>query len=202
MIKKIKVLTIIVFSAFIGFTQDFTSNGWIQFQNEKVQKFEISESCDFEIDNYTFYVILDDKLIYDKNENRYYPGIRSLKITNNGRIVNIIEGIVDKIGHGTIKFSFYDYNFDGYLDFTLPKDCVKSCYVRYYLFIPTENKFQHFNKWDYLRIQRINKEKKQILTQPDGTATDGWQKLYQVKGNELIELEKIVYGEFFKEIEK
>jgi len=39
------------------------------------------------------------------------------------------------------------------------------------------------------------------LTQPDGTASDGWQKLYQIKGNELIELEEFVHGTFFKDLD-
>ncbi len=193
---------ILLFFTSISYSQEFYTKEWLLFKNENIKKFTINKSGLFKINDYTFYVIWDDKLSHDKDQNRYYSGIRSLKITKNEKTVNIIEGIVDEIGFGSINFSFYDYNFDGYLDFTIPKDCAKSCFVQYYLFSSSENKFQHIKSWDYLRIQRINKEKKLILTQPDGTASDGWQYLYQIKGYELIEIDEIIYGTFFKELEK
>lgn len=82
----------------------------------------------------------------------------------------------------------------GNLDFSIPLDCGASCYVAYYLYNnPKTEKFQHNKQWDYLRIQKINKTKKQIFTFPDGNARSGEQILYQVEDEKLIKSKTIKF---------
>ena len=44
--------------------------------------------------------------------------------------------------------------------------------------------------WDYLRIQKIDKKNKLILSQPDGNAFEDNSKIYKIKGLKIIEIEK------------
>lgn len=126
--------------------------------------------------------IWDDKLSYSENLG-YYGGISELKILKNNTLIQTIKNIEDGIGLGEIRFTFYDYNMDGYLDFTIPINCGNSCYDSYYLFNPRTNKFEHSKSWDYLRIDKLNKSEKKILSIPDGIATDTSQSLYKIDGS-------------------
>ena len=168
----------------------------------KVEGIKVTKSCEFNVEDYTFQVEWDNNFEYDINNDRYYGGISSMKIYSDRYLLDTIFDIEDGIGLGNIRFRFYDYNFDGHIDFTVPISCGKTCYVKYYLFNPTENKFQHYKSWDHLNIQKINKKEKQILSDLEGTLTDGWQILYQVKGSELMELKTFTYGDFFRDLEK
>lgn len=138
------------------------------------------------VDDLSFQAIWDDKLSYSDNIG-YYGGIGELKVFKDNQYLQTIKNIEDGIALGNINFNVYDYNMDGYLDFTVPIDCGRSCNYSYYLYNPETKKFEHRIEWDYLRIQKMNKEKKQIISQPDGMEDN--RKTYQVNGMKLTEIE-------------
>ncbi|MDQ7917391.1 hypothetical protein RBU60_07380 [Mesonia sp. MT50] len=135
----------------------------------------------------SFQAIWDDKLSYSDNIG-YYGGIAELRVFKNKKHLQTIKNIEDGIALGYINFEMNDYNIDGYLDFTVPISCGRSCNYSYYLYNSKTKKFEYRKEWDYLRIQIMDKEKKQIISQPDGMQDDG--KIYQVEGLKLIEIKK------------
>lgn len=137
------------------------------------------------IGDLSFQAIWDDKQSYSDNIG-YYGGISELKVFKDNQYLQTIKNIEDGIALGNINFNVYDYNMDGYLDFTVPIDCGRSCNYAYYLYSSQTEKFEYRKEWDYLRIQKMNKEKKQIISQPDGMRDN--RKTYQVKGLRLIEI--------------
>ena len=52
----------------------------------------------------------------------------------------------------------------------------------YYIFNPQTNLFEHLEDWDYLRIQKIDKKNKLILSEPDGNAMEDNRKIYKING--------------------
>jgi len=183
----IKVIILISLVACKSYSQNFNSKDWLLFERENITYHTISKSETFSIDDYTFEIIWGNKVSYTEKLG-YYGGISSIKIYKNKALINTFSNIEDTVALGEIHLTFYDYNFDGHLDFTLPIDCGKSCWYKYYLYNPKTNKFQHSKDWDYLRIQKINKEMKLILSQPDGAATESQQKVYQIDEFKLFEL--------------
>ena len=163
-------------------------NNWKEFSKEKIITLNINKTKLYKIKNFTFNVIWNKKLNNLKNLSYYYGGIKKLSILKGNNKLQTINSIEDKIALGNIIFSFYDYNLDGYLDFSIPIDCGKSCYDRYYIFNPKSNKFEHKKSWDYLRIQKIDKRNKMILSQPDGNAFEDNRKKYKIKGLEINEI--------------
>lgn len=163
-------------------------NNWKEFSKEKIITLNINNTKLYKVKNFTFNVIWNKKLSNLKNLNYYYGGIKKLSIGKGNKQLQTINNIEDKIALGNIIFSFYDYNLDGYLDFSIPIDCGKSCYDRYYIFNPKSNKFEHKKSWDYLRIQKIDKRNKMILSQPDGNAFEDNRKKYKIKGLEINEI--------------
>ena len=69
------------------------------------------------------------------------------------------------------------------MDFRIPAN---DNWYFYYIFNPKLNKFEYKNNWDVIKIQKIDKTNKQILTQPDGNYQEDTRKLYQVKGSEVL----------------
>lgn len=163
-------------------------NNWKEFSKEKIITLNINKTKLYKIKNFTFNVIWNKKLNNLKNLSYYYGGIKKLSILKGNNKLQTINSIEDKIALGNIIFSFYDYNFDGYLDFSIPIDCGKSCYDKYYIFNPKSNKFEHKKSWDYLRIQKIDKRNKLILSHPDGNAFEDNRKKYKIKGLEINEI--------------
>ena len=100
-------------------------------------------------------------------------------INKDNREIQVIENLEDNVALGTIYLNFYDYNLDGYLDFTLP---INSRWLMYYIFNPQTNLFEHLEDWDYLRIQKIDKKNKLILSEPDGNAMEDNRKIYKING--------------------
>jgi len=163
------------------------NKNWQLFSQEKIITIDINKTDNFIVNNLKVVIVWNKQLSYSKNIG-YYGGIKSLTIFKNNKPLQTISNIEDNIALGTISINFYDYNLDGYLDFTIPIDCGKICWDKYYIFNPQKNKYENLKDWDYLRIQKINKIKKQILSEPDGNAFTDNRKLYQIKGLELTEL--------------
>ena len=110
-----------------------------------------------------------------------------MTIHKDSREIQVIKNLEDNIALGTINIDFYDYNLDGYLDFSIPLDCGKSCWGKYYLFNPKLNQFEYKKDWDYLRIQKIDKKNKLILSEPNGNAMEDNRKIYKINGLNIIE---------------
>jgi hypothetical protein len=172
--------------------QDFTEEeiieedgNWQDFSEEDVQSIRIDTTQKYVIGEFVFDAYWDEKLSYSENLGNY-GGIEKLVIYRKEKQLQTIINIEDGIALGDILFEFYDYNFDGYLDFTIPIDCGKSCYEKYYLFNPESNQFIHKKDWDYLRIKKIDKKNKLILNVPEGNASQSTQKTYKVIGMDLI----------------
>ena len=120
-----------------------------------------------------------------------YGGISELHVYNEQTHIQTIKNIADYIALGYVTLTFFDYNMDGYLDFTVPISCGGSCYDKYYLYNPKTKMFTHQKEWDYLRIWKFNNATKQIRSVPDGNALDTKHVLYKVDGLKLIEVKTI-----------
>ena len=175
------------FTATAIYSQSNKKSTWLLFSKEKVVTIDINKTGSFKVNNLKFNVVWDKKLSHSENIG-YYGGIKSLTIYENNKLLQSINNIEDNIALGTISIKFYDYNLDGHLDFTIPIDCGKICWDKYYIFNHQINKYEHLKDWDYLRIQKINKIKKQILSEPDDNSITDNRTLYQIKGLKLIEL--------------
>ncbi|MHB1146863.1 MAG: XAC2610-related protein [Lutibacter sp.] len=184
MIKHTQAILFLVTT--IIYSQTNMNSNWLLFSKEKVVTIEVSKTEIFKIKNLSFNIVWNNKLSHSENIG-FYGGIQTLTIYKNNKKLQSLNNIEDGIALGTIYFDFYDYNLDGYLDFTVPIDCGKICWDKYYIYNPQTNKYENRKDWDYLRIQKIDKIKKLILSQPDGNALEDNRKIYQIKGIELIE---------------
>ncbi len=191
---KIKILhfLLFLFISFQSFAQNYSGKNWKLFKNEKTSDLKFTKTQNKKIRNFRFEAKWDEELSYSENLG-HYGGIKLLDIYKNGKHIQTLKNIEDGIALGYIIFTFYDYNMDGYLDFTIPIDCGNSCYDAYYLYNPKAEKFEHFKEWDYLRIQKINQSKMQILSQLEGTARTGKKILYRVKEFNLNKIKVLNY---------
>ena len=79
-----------------SYSQDFNSNDWLLFDEENVQYLVITKSETIKLDNYTLEIVWNDKLKNSSNL-KFYGGIESLKIFNNGILINSLADIEDTI---------------------------------------------------------------------------------------------------------
>lgn len=180
-------MKIYLFLFFITFSYfSFSQNeNWQLFSNENIQYIEINKSGSYKLAELNFKVIWDNKLSHSENIG-YYGGIKKLTVYKNGKEIQTFDTIEDNVALGSINFNFYDYNLDGFMDFNIPIDCGKICWKKYYLFNPESNKFEHIKDWDYLRIQKIDKKNKLIMTEPDGMIDN--RKIFKIIQNKLVEI--------------
>ncbi len=180
----IRILLFQLLVSSIIYSQETKNNQWLLFSEEyKVTK-DVNETDNFNINNLTFEIAWDKDLSYSENIG-YYGGIKSLTIYKNDKKLQTFRNIEDEIALGTISIDFYDYNLDGFIDFTLP---INENWNKYFIYNPITNMFEHLKDWDYLKIQKIDKINKQIISHPDGNALDINQKQYQIIGLKLVEL--------------
>lgn len=165
----------------------FSQNKWQLFKNEQVTTKKIHTTESFTIDELTFSAQWDEQLSFTENIG-YYGGIARLKIYKDGQEIQTIKNLEDGLILGYVIFDFYDFNLDGHLDFAVPISSGKSRWDKYFIYNPHTKKFEHRKEWDYLRIQKIDKEKKQLLSQPDGMQDN--RKKYQIEGVQLIEIKR------------
>lgn len=192
--KKSLALLLICIST-ISYSQDFSSKDWVEYPHNSVPEFTITKSEEFKIQKLTFKVQWDKKLSYSENLGRHYGGIGELKIYYKNRLLQTISKIEDQTAMDTIYIYLYDYNMDGYLDFSIRNECGKSCYYDYYLYNPNKNKFLYNEQWDGIKIAMLNKKTNQLLTIFDGTAYEGEKNIYQIKNDKLIHIKTIYYGQ-------
>lgn len=165
----------------------FSQNNWKEFEKEAVITKYITKSTKFQINDLTIHAKWNDKLSYSENIG-YYGGIEKLTITANNKVLQVINNIEDNVALDQIIINFYDYNFDDYLDFSVQDQCGQSCFYKYYIYNKKQGKFKYAKDWDYIRIQQVNKVKKQILTQPDGMQDN--RELFSAKKENLIKLKR------------
>ena len=151
-----------------------------------------SKTQKFKVDKFVFETTWDSKQNYSSNIG-YYGGIKTMKIYKDNKLLNTINKIEDGIALGEIYLNFYDYNFDGYIDFSVPIDSGKSVSRMYYLFNKELNQFKYYKSWDSVRIDEINKSKKQIKSIYPYNAMQGTIYKYQVSGYKLVLLEDVEY---------
>lgn len=185
-------ILLILLSSIILKSQSFTSKDWKVMANELTTTLSFTKSEIQNIKDFSFKAVWDNQLSYSENLG-YYGGISELHILKMNNEIQTLYNFEDNIGLGQIDLTFYDYNMDGAIDFSVPIECGKSCYFKYYLFNPKSQKFEHQKEWDYLRIQKINRKKKLIITQPDGSAKTGEQILYRINQDKLMRLKTIKY---------
>ena len=185
-IPIILIVIILVVCSNCSFKQE---NNWQKISEGDITSIEISETGKYKVHNYTLDVIWDNKLSHSENIG-YYGGIKKLSINKENNYIQALSNIEDGIALGSIYFDFFDYNFDGYIDFSFPISCGKICWNQYYIFNPQSNKFEHKEDWDYLRIKAIDKKNKMILSESNGNAVENNQKIYKVKGLDIIEIKQ------------
>lgn len=165
----------------------YTQNNWQLFKDEWLCTEKIRTTEFFMINGFTFSAQWNEKLSFSENLG-YYGGIQLLKIYKDGQEIQTIKNLEDGLALGYVIFDFYDFNLDGHIDFAVPISSGRSRWDKYFIYNPSTEKFEHREEWDYLRIQKIDKEKKQLLSQPDGMQDN--RKKYQIDGVRLIEISR------------
>ena len=146
----------------------------------------------FKVDKYVFETTWDSKQNYSNNIG-YYGGIKTMKIYKDNKLLNTIHKIPDSIALGEIYFNFHDYNFDGYIDFSVFVGSGRGVNNMYFLFNKELNQFKHYKDWGHIEITKFNKSKKQIKFYDPYNAMNGTMYKYQVSGYKLVLLETIEY---------
>lgn len=192
MLKNTKfIFFLLILISFQGFAQDdYSGKNWTLFENENTTHLKFTKTQNKTVGNIRLEADWDDKMSHSENIGDY-GGIKQLDIFKNGEHIQTMQNIKDQLAIGYIIFKFYDYNMDGHLDFSIP---INSRYDKYFIYNPKSKLFEHRKSWDYLRIQKINKSKTQILSQPEGTALEGEKYLYQIDGLKIEKINTIKYG--------
>lgn len=190
---KYQLFLFLIFSNVVLHSQINKQNNWQELLYKDQKHFTVTAKTQkFKLDKYTFETTWDSKQNYSNNIG-YYGGIKTLKIYKDNKLLNTISKIEDAIALGEIYFEFYDYNFDGYIDFSVPIDSGKGVSRKFYLYNKELNQFKYYKDWDYVRIDEINKSKKQIKSIVPYSANHGTIYRYQVIGCTLKLLETNEY---------
>ena len=161
-------------------TQSPKSN-WVSIADE-IQSLDLSETGIYEIGDIRLEILWEKEM--EPNQNLgYLGGITDLKVFKKGVLVNCFNNLVDPVGLGEINFEFYDFNLDGNLDFRFPIAIGRSRWDQYFIYSEENARFKHLPSWDYLRIQKANKEDKLIITHSDGYKS---REIFAVKGDSLV----------------
>ncbi|MFD0762718.1 hypothetical protein ACFQZW_11555 [Lutibacter aestuarii] len=101
-------------------SQNLSGIDWKLFSDENVESIVVTNETDFfSIDRYNFEMNWNEQLSYSDNIG-YYGGIEEMRIYDDNHLITKIVDIEDIVALGEIYFEFYDYNFDGYIDFSYP----------------------------------------------------------------------------------
>lgn len=191
--KKILLLLLIGYQALM-FSQNFESKDWTVNNMDRIPGLTITKTENLKFQNLTFKVKWDKNLSYSDNLKRHYGGIGEMKIYYKNMLLQTMYKIEDQAAMETVYMYLFDFNMDGYLDFSIRSECGKSCYYNYYLYNVKKKNFIHDKVWDGLRIARINQKTKQILGTTEGTAGYGTQILYKMVNNKLTVQKTYTYG--------
>lgn len=179
------ILILLIGSQSLLFSQNFDSKDWTSNNMDRIPYLTITKTEDLKFQNLTFKVKWNAKLSYSDNLKRHYGGIGELKIYYKNQLFQTMNNIEDQAAMETVYMYLFDFNMDGFLDFSIRAECGKSCYYNYYLYNTQMKKFIHNKEWDVLRISKINKKTKQLLTYPDDYKDYSTQTLYKIINNKL-----------------
>lgn len=115
------------------------------------------------------------------NYSRSRLSLRIKKGTNSTQILEL------RSNEAPQQISIADYNMDEQFDFMILIDSIP----HYYLYDSEQRKFIHHKEWDFL-VWKLNKPKKQILTESKGTSYKGQAFLYQVQNDFEISLLEVI----------
>lgn len=190
---KYQLFLFLIFSNVVLHSQINKQKNWEELLYKDQKHFTVTAKTQkFKVDKFVFESTWDSKQNFSNNIG-FYGGIKTLKIYKDNKLLNTISKIEDAIALGEIYFEFYDYNFDGYIDFSVPIDSGKGVSRKFYLYNKELNQFKYYKDWDYIRIDEINKSKKQIKSIVPYNANHGTIYKYQVTGCTLKLLETIEY---------
>ena len=98
------------------------------------------------------------------------------------------EGGLEPPGFPTIiKMDFVDVNMDTYLDFSMTRDCGKSCFDAYFIYNPEKEIFEYQESWDYMKGEyKKDCVEKIIYSYAGGVVNTQEWKAYKIYGNQLI----------------
>lgn len=187
------LLLILIVHSFLLKAQNFDSKDWTINDMDKNPGLTITKTENLKFQNLTFKVKWNPSLSYSNNIGTY-GGIGEMKIYYKDKYLQTLKKIEDGVALGEIYMYLFDFNMDGYLDFSIRSECGKSCYYNYYLYNVKKKNFIHDKEWDGVSISKINKKTKQILEVPNGTAVDGTQILYKMVNNKLTVQKTYTYG--------
>ena len=187
------LLLILIVHSFLLKAQNFDSKDWTINDMDKIPGLTITKTENLKFQNLTFKVKWNPSLSYSNNIGTY-GGIGEMKIYYKDKYLQTLKKIEDGVALGEIYMYLFDFNMDGYLDFSIRSECGKSCYYNYYLYNVKKKNFIHDKEWDGVSISKINKKTKQILEVPNGTAVDGTQILYKMVNNKLTVQKTYTYG--------
>lgn len=191
--KRYLLIALIVLANFLMFSQNLKVKNWVEVLDKDLTHITVTPKIQkFKIDKFVFESTWDSKQNFSNNIG-FYGGIKTLKIYKDNKLLNTISKIEDAIALGEIYFEFYDYNFDGYIDFSVPIDSGKGVSRKFYLYNKELNQFKYYKDWDYVRIDEINKSEKQIRSIVPYNANHGTIYRYQVTGYTLKLLETNEY---------
>jgi hypothetical protein len=170
----------------------------------KEKKFIIDKSQTIKNGDFTFVISFqkEGKLEGETEINMFSGLITSMEVSHKGKKMHTLTNLKDECYNGDLHLWLGDYNLDGFMDIKMLKACGKGWWYKYYLYNKNSNKYEQKEDWDWLKIDKINPIKKQILSVPSGNCCDVDWSLYQIKGNDLIELEKYYneYEEYYYEV--
>ena len=150
------------------------------------------ETKEINLDSIIFKVNWIEKYEYNTNLKKHIGGINELKIYKGKELLQTIDSIKDEDALGEIHIRFFDFNFDGYLDFILPLGtCGKNCNYKYFLYSPSDKKYINSIDWNNVRVQAVNRQKKLIRTVLEGNGVTGEFYIMQPEGLNLLEIKKI-----------
>lgn len=175
------------------FSQNFDSKDWTINDMDKIPGLTITKTENLKFQNLTFKVKWNPSLSYSNNIGSY-GGIGEMKIYYKDKYLQTLKKIEDGVALGEIYMYLFDFNMDGFLDFSIRSHCGGTCYDNFYIYNPAIKKFEQLKEWGSVRIIKINTKTKQILNAPDGTAGEGVQILYKMVNNKLTVQKTYTYG--------
>lgn len=189
--KRITILLLLV-NALVG-AQNFESKDWNSININHLPQLTFTKTEILKYQQLTFKVEWNPKLSYSNNIG-YYGGIGVMKIYYKNQLLQTIKNIEDGVALGEIYMWLFDFNMDGFLDFSIRSHCGGTCYDNFYIYNPAIRKFEQLKEWGSVRIIKINTKTKQILNAPDGTAGEGVQILYKIIRGKLTVQKNYIYG--------
>lgn len=190
--KKITILYLLLVSS-SALAQNFDSNDWNSINVNHIPQLTFTKTESLKFQHLTFNVKWNPKLSYSNNIG-YYGGIGEMKIYYKNQLLQTIKKIEDGVALGEIYMWLFDFNMDGFLDFSIRSDCGKSCYDNFYIYNHSVKEFEHLKEWDGVRISQINTKTKQILNATDGNAVEGVQILYKIVNGKLTVFKTYTYS--------